>query len=210
MDFLAEIAETPMVGAAPHNTGRFPSTPWAIMDFIYGMFVGGFGPLLIKSRSGDCFSKLAAFGIGIAGIGKYWDYLFGAGAKGIIIFVSTFGFEAFGIFNLTATCIKQYNFSTENPWRAVFESAGHLDPYAIGSEARRQAAKKRNLKKTNIWPNQKVALATKEAAEEEFEPISDLGEPVQSAADAAAGAADDGNYGLDNFASAEEVDRLAK
>ena len=210
------------------------------MDFIYGMFVGGFGPLLIKSRSGDCFSKLAAFGIGIAGIGKYWDYLFGAGAKGIIIFVSTFGFEAFGIFNLTATCIKQYNFSTENPWRAVFESAGHLDPYAIGSEARRQAAKKRNLKKTNIWPNQKVALATKEAVEEEFEPdidaaianqpddiqnpefefepnaeeevepISDLGEPVQSAADAAAGAVDDGNDGLDNFASAEEVDRLAK
>ena len=226
MDFLEEI---PMVGAAPLNYGRFPSTPWAVMDFIYGFMMGSFGPLLIKARSGDCFSKVAAFGVGIAGIGKYWDYKFGAGAKGVIVFVSTLGFEVFGIFNIIGTCIKQYNFSVQNPWREVFRAGGDLDPYAIGTEARRQAARKANLKKTNMWPNYKIApIAVEEESipdidSEADDDFADQPEDVQdpdfnaedvepiAALDTQPGdAGDDDNDGLDNFAATSEIDKLAK
>jgi hypothetical protein len=60
---MEESLPPPIVGASTAtNTSKFPTTPYAVMDLIFGILYGTVGSLLAKNRKGDCMSSMLGYG----------------------------------------------------------------------------------------------------------------------------------------------------
>jgi hypothetical protein len=117
--------ETPIVGVvAPGNNGIFPTQPWQFFDLIFGAMLGVFGPLVQKVRNGDCWSRLANLGTLLVGLGSVWDMPLVTSSYAIINLITSVYFALQGMRIAADTCISQYNFSVQNPWKLVFYSKG--------------------------------------------------------------------------------------
>jgi len=63
--------DTPIVQTEEYTL--FPHNPYGWNDFFVGMALGIYGPLNMRQRNYDCFSRMQSFGISIADFHKYFD-----------------------------------------------------------------------------------------------------------------------------------------
>ena len=99
------MEESPIVGAAPTNTSTFPTTPYAIMDFFFGVLYGSFGYLLSKNRKGDCMSLMLSFGPSLGGYAGVWDKNYTPSVKKFLHDVPLWILHVWGILKMAKTCI---------------------------------------------------------------------------------------------------------
>lgn len=103
-----------------------------------------------KYRSGDCLASLAKAGPTLAGLYKKYDKGYGTSFMAVAKETITWIYVWWGFMKIFESCSGQYLFSVQNPWKEVFKNKGDMNPYEIGQEARRRAAKAGSLTLTHM------------------------------------------------------------
>ena len=73
----ASNIESPMVESEiSHHQSHFPNKGWEISDWLVGLTMGTYGPLVTMARDEDCFSAWYTWGATCIEMSKYFDKQF--------------------------------------------------------------------------------------------------------------------------------------
>ena len=105
--------ESPTVQAPSH----FPDHGWEISDWIVGLTMGGYGPLVAYAREGDCFSAFYEWGISAIDFSHLFDKKFKTNkAKSwIFLAISLFFFTKSSV-DLPQVCYDELKYAKETEW----------------------------------------------------------------------------------------------
>ena len=110
--------ESPLVQLKnPH----FPDKGWEISDWLVGVVMGGYGPLVSYARDGDCFSSWFAWGTATIEFSKYFDRNFDTKSwtAWTSLVISLFFFTKESV-NLPQVCADELKYAKDTQWHKNF------------------------------------------------------------------------------------------
>merc|ERR1712003_456567 len=118
------IEEKPHVESPRVQQNNFPDKGWEISDWVVGLIMGGYGPLVSMARDDDCFSSWYNWGLAAIEFSRYFDRNFDVKSwtnwVGFIITLTIFFFKNLA---LVHNCKAEIEHAKESKW---FESYGFL------------------------------------------------------------------------------------
>merc|ERR1711862_997944 len=102
----------------------FPNAGWEISDFLVGLTIGAYGPVMQMARDDDCFSSWYAWGTVAIEFSIYFDRHFDTESwLDLDIFFIIILFFVYQSVVLPGKCIDELNNAKETKW---FENFGFL------------------------------------------------------------------------------------
>ena len=119
LEDVEDVKEEEEEWQRPWFLNKWPRTGWEYYDFMQGLILGAYSPLLGRANDGDCLSAMYDWGIS-NNVSYYFDkpwrhYFYGWLVLLLIIFLG-----GWSTYNATSTCIAQlagydeFNFLADN------------------------------------------------------------------------------------------------
>ena len=133
------IQEKPLVesSSSEHETkGHFPNKGWEISDWVVGLTIGAYAPLMSMSRDADCFSAWYNWAITCIEFSKYFDRKFAVDHAlawvGLVLHMFMFTHESV---HLVEVCHEELDHAKETKWHENYGFLADLDIPRVSSEA---------------------------------------------------------------------------
>jgi hypothetical protein len=102
--------EHPLVASMRYTW--YPSNPYAWLDFIVGLLLGAWKPVMYNYHGNDCFASHVNMGFGIYSYASYFDKAWSNGAFDWITLILSAAFTGFDIYTGVTNCLNQLEYST--------------------------------------------------------------------------------------------------
>ena len=100
--------------------------PWAVFEFIVGLLMGAWSPLIYNSHGNDCFTSHWSMAFGIFGFANYFDRKWEHTVLGWGALVIKVGLRVFSTYNGMKNCLNQLEYSTVEKWEERFRNKGKV------------------------------------------------------------------------------------
>ena len=116
------MAQVPVFKPEDGTYTMFPHEMYGWFDFSMGLVLGSYVTLNTRAKNGDCSSRLFGLGVSVADYHKNYDRKWEHLPLRWILIVFKVAFDAYAVFMMMDTCIKQLAFSSASPWLAAYKN----------------------------------------------------------------------------------------
>lgn len=100
--------------------------PWAVFEFIVGLLMGAWSPMIYNSHGKDCFTSHWSMAFGIVGYASYFDSKWEHSVMGWGVLVLNVAFNGYNTYAGMKNCLNQLEYSTVEKWEERFRNKGEV------------------------------------------------------------------------------------